>query len=88
MDTSVATVNNGVVKAVGEGETQIRVVSELYGWAEAVCELTVLPNGPDDVNRIDVLAPGDGKFGVDHQSLRMRRTNRSHGIPLTVPLRQ
>ena len=67
MDTSVATVNNGVVKAVGEGETQIRVVSELYGWAEAVCVLTVLPNGPDDVNHIDVLAPGDGKFGVDHQ---------------------
>ena len=67
MDNNVATYSNGVVRAVGAGETLILVFSCLYSWPAAYCHLTVLPDDPDEVYRIDLEVPEGDTVGVSQQ---------------------
>ena len=67
MDNNVATYSNGVVRAVGAGETLILVFSCLYSWPAAYCHLTVLPDVPDEVYRIDLEVPEGDTVGVSQQ---------------------
>ena len=75
LDTGVATVNNGVVKAVGVGETRIFVYSRFYSWAAAMCDLTVLPDDPNEIYHIGITGPEEGKVGVSQQ-VRLETTTK------------
>ena len=49
---NIASVDNGVVTAIGEGETTITVITE-DGEKTATCNITVLPNeDPEEMRKL------------------------------------
>ena len=66
-DGIVASYSNGVVRAVGVGETSIVVFSRLYGWVMEFCDVTVLPDDPNEIYQIDLEVPEGDTVGVSQQ---------------------
>ena len=67
IDRNIAIYSDGAIHAVGVGETTIIVYSILYGWPMAFCDLTVLPDDPNEVYQIDLEGPEDNTVGVNQQ---------------------
>lgn len=88
-DTSVATVENGVVTAVGKGTATITVTTEDGGYT-ATCEVTVkLPVSAVTLNETSTALVGRQYEAADRYSsgLQMRMTAQSPGRAVTRTLR-